>query len=75
LRARLVSASAPRRATPRTGSFVTTLETYLRAAFGGIGAGLVGIYLIIWPIATSRSTWPRASWSASLTRTREVADA
>jgi branched-chain amino acid transport system permease protein len=27
---------------------VTTLETYLRAQFGGIGAGLVGIYLIIY---------------------------
>ena len=29
---------------------VTTLETYLRAQFGGIGAGLVGIYLIIYGI-------------------------
>jgi branched-chain amino acid transport system permease protein len=27
---------------------VTILETYLRAQFGGIGAGLVGIYLIIY---------------------------
>jgi len=27
---------------------VTTVETYLRAQFGGIGAGLVGIYLIIY---------------------------
>lgn len=27
---------------------VTTLETYLRAQFGGIGAGLIGIYLIIY---------------------------
>ena len=27
---------------------VTTLETYLRAQFGGIGAGFVGIYLIIY---------------------------
>ena len=27
---------------------ITTLETYLRAQFGGIGAGLVGIYLIIY---------------------------
>ena len=27
---------------------ITTLETYLRATFGGIGAGLVGIYLIIY---------------------------
>ncbi len=30
---------------------VTTLETYLRAQFGGIGAGLVGIYLIIYGCA------------------------
>ena len=32
-------------------ALITTLETYLRAHFGGIGAGLVGIYLIIyaWP--------------------------
>jgi branched-chain amino acid transport system permease protein len=29
-------------------ALVTTLETYLRAQFGGIGAGLVGIYLIIY---------------------------
>jgi branched-chain amino acid transport system permease protein len=29
---------------------ITTLETYLRATFGGIGAGLVGIYLIIYGI-------------------------
>ncbi len=27
---------------------ITTLETYLRAHFGGVGAGLVGIYLIIY---------------------------
>jgi branched-chain amino acid transport system permease protein len=30
---------------------ITLLETYLRAAFGGIGAGLVGIYLIIYGCA------------------------
>jgi branched-chain amino acid transport system permease protein len=30
---------------------VTTLEIYLRAQFGGIGAGLVGIYLIIYGCA------------------------
>jgi branched-chain amino acid transport system permease protein len=30
---------------------ITMLETYLRAAFGGIGAGLVGIYLIIYGCA------------------------
>ena len=30
---------------------VTTVETYLRAQFGGIGAGFVGIYLIIYGIA------------------------
>ncbi|MGH7367619.1 MAG: branched-chain amino acid ABC transporter permease [Candidatus Rokuibacteriota bacterium] len=29
-------------------ALVTTVETYLRAQFGGIGAGLVGIYLIIY---------------------------
>ena len=29
---------------------VTTLETYLRAQFGGIGAGFVGIYLIIYGV-------------------------
>ena len=27
---------------------ITALETYLRARFGGVGAGLVGIYLIIY---------------------------
>jgi branched-chain amino acid transport system permease protein len=32
-------------------ALVTTLETYLRAQFGGIGAGLVGIYLIIYGCA------------------------
>ncbi|MBI3637604.1 MAG: branched-chain amino acid ABC transporter permease [Candidatus Rokubacteria bacterium] len=30
---------------------VTTVETYLRAQFGGIGAGLVGIYLILYGCA------------------------
>jgi branched-chain amino acid transport system permease protein len=30
---------------------ITALETYLRATFGGIGAGLVGIYLIIYGCA------------------------
>ncbi len=30
---------------------ITALETYLRAAFGGVGAGLVGIYLIIYGAA------------------------
>jgi len=29
-------------------ALITTVETYLRAQFGGIGAGLVGIYLIIY---------------------------
>jgi branched-chain amino acid transport system permease protein len=29
---------------------ITTLETYLRAQFGGVGAGLVGIYLIIYGV-------------------------
>jgi len=32
-------------------ALITTLETYLRATFGGIGAGLVGIYLIIYGVA------------------------
>ena len=31
-------------------ALIQTLETYLRARFGGIGAGLVGIYLIIYGI-------------------------
>ena len=29
-------------------ALITVLETYLRARFGGVGAGLVGIYLIIY---------------------------
>ena len=32
-------------------ALITMLETYLRARFGGIGAGLVGIYLIIYGTA------------------------
>ena len=32
-------------------TLIATLETYLRARFGGIGAGLVGIYLIIYGVA------------------------
>ena len=32
-------------------ALITTLETYLRARFGGIGASLVGIYLIIYGVA------------------------
>ncbi len=32
-------------------ALITTLETYLRAQFGGAGAGLVGIYLIIYGCA------------------------
>jgi len=32
-------------------ALVTVLETYLRGQFGGIGAGLVGIYLIIYGVA------------------------
>lgn len=32
-------------------ALITTLETYLRAQFGGVGAGLVGIYLIIYGCA------------------------
>ena len=29
-------------------ALVTTVETYLRAQFGGIGAGLIGIYLVVY---------------------------
>jgi branched-chain amino acid transport system permease protein len=32
-------------------ALVTTVETYLRAQFGGIGAGLIGIYLILYGCA------------------------
>ena len=32
-------------------ALVTTVETFLRAYFGGIGAGLVGIYLIVYGCA------------------------
>ncbi|HXJ80574.1 MAG TPA: branched-chain amino acid ABC transporter permease [Candidatus Methylomirabilis sp.] len=32
-------------------ALITVLETYLRARLGGLGAGLVGIYLIIYGIA------------------------
>jgi branched-chain amino acid transport system permease protein len=32
-------------------ALVTTVETYLRAQFGGIGAGFVGIYLIVYGCA------------------------
>jgi branched-chain amino acid transport system permease protein len=32
-------------------ALVTTVETYLRAQFGGIGGGLVGIYLIVYGCA------------------------
>ena len=32
-------------------ALITTLEIYLRAHFGGVGAGLVGIYLIIYGVA------------------------
>jgi len=31
-------------------ALVTSVETYLRAQFGGVGAGLVGIYLIIYGV-------------------------
>ena len=30
---------------------ITTVETYLRARFGGIGAGFVGLYLILYGCA------------------------
>jgi branched-chain amino acid transport system permease protein len=32
-------------------ALVTTVETFLRAKFGGIGAGLVGIYLVVYGCA------------------------
>jgi branched-chain amino acid transport system permease protein len=32
-------------------TLVTTVETYLRAQFGGMGGGLVGIYLIVYGCA------------------------
>ena len=32
-------------------ALVTTVETFLRAQFGGIGAGLVGIYLVVYGCA------------------------
>jgi branched-chain amino acid transport system permease protein len=32
-------------------ALITTVETYLRAQFGGIGAGLVGIYLVVYGCA------------------------
>jgi branched-chain amino acid transport system permease protein len=32
-------------------ALVTTVETFLRAHFGGIGAGFVGIYLIVYGVA------------------------
>jgi branched-chain amino acid transport system permease protein len=32
-------------------ALITVLETYLRATFGGVGAGLIGIYLIIYGCA------------------------
>jgi branched-chain amino acid transport system permease protein len=31
-------------------ALITVLETYLRARLGGLGAGLVGIYLIIYGV-------------------------
>jgi branched-chain amino acid transport system permease protein len=32
-------------------ALITTLETYLRAHLAGLGAGLVGIYLILYGVA------------------------
>jgi branched-chain amino acid transport system permease protein len=32
-------------------ALITTVETYLRAKFGGIGGGLIGIYLIVYGCA------------------------
>jgi branched-chain amino acid transport system permease protein len=60
-------------------ALVTTVETFLRGQFGGIGAGLVGIYLIIYGCALIamvrwapqglvgwvRQRWPRRAVAAA----------
>ena len=60
-------------------ALVTTVETFLRGQFGGIGAGLVGIYLIIYGCALIamvrwapqglvgwvRQRWPRRAVAAT----------
>ena len=55
-------------------ALITTLETYLRARFGGIGAGLVGIYLIIYGVRADRHDALRAPGPLALDR-RAVAPA
>ena len=60
-------------------ALVTTVETYLRAQFGGIGAGLVGIYLILYGCALIVMVrWaPQGlvGWIEELRRRRAVARA
>jgi branched-chain amino acid transport system permease protein len=60
-------------------ALVTTVETYLRAQFGGIGAGLVGIYLIVYGFALIVMVrWvPQGlvGWVEDLRRRRAVARA
>ena len=49
-------------------ALVTTVETFLRAHFGGIGAGLVGIYLIVYGVRAhghGAVGARRASWAGS----------
>jgi branched-chain amino acid transport system permease protein len=58
-------------------ALVTTVETYLRAQFGGIGAGLVGIYLVVYGCALIvMARWvPQglAGWIGDYLRRRAVA--
>jgi branched-chain amino acid transport system permease protein len=60
-------------------ALVTTVETFLRAHFGGIGAGLVGIYLIVYGVALMAMVrWaPQGlvGWIGDLVRRRTVARA
>jgi len=58
---------------------VTTVETYLRAQFGGIGAGLVGIYLVVYGTAlivmVRFAPQGLVGWIDALVRRRAVARA
>jgi branched-chain amino acid transport system permease protein len=60
-------------------ALITVLETYLRARFGGIGAGLVGIYLIIYGVALILimrfAPQGLVPWLASLSGRRRVSRA
>jgi branched-chain amino acid transport system permease protein len=60
-------------------ALVTTVETYLRAQFGGIGAGLIGIYLIVYGCALiAMARWvPQGlvDWIGDRLRRRTAADA